>query len=91
LKISRNADEKKKRKINKPPIFKGERKEVKGFLTIVNMNFEDTPEDFPEDRSKVRFKTSFLKGDPLNWASNLQDNEDLLIDNLDNFKKELKS
>jgi len=79
-----------KRKVSKPPIFNGERKELKGFLTIVNMNFEDTPDDFPDDRSKVRFITSFLRGDPLNWASNLWDNEDPLIDNLNNFKRELK-
>jgi len=79
-----------KRKVSKPPIFNGERKELKGFLTIVNMNFEDTLDDFPDDRSKVRFITSFIRGDPLNWVSNLWDNEDPLIDNLDNFKRELK-
>ena len=79
-----------KRKVSKPPIFNGERKELKGFLTIVNMNFEDTLDDFPDDRSKVRFITSFLRGDPLNWASNLWDNEDPLIDNLNNFKGNLK-
>ncbi|OUM62325.1 hypothetical protein PIROE2DRAFT_11426 [Piromyces sp. E2] len=38
------------------------------FLTIVNMNFEDTPDAFPNERSKTRFVTSFLKGDPLDWA-----------------------
>jgi len=54
-----------KRKVSKPPIFNGERKELKGFLTIVNMNFEDTPDEFPDDRSKVRFITSFLRGDQL--------------------------
>ncbi|MBE6133033.1 MAG: hypothetical protein E7180_06615 [Erysipelotrichaceae bacterium] len=78
-----------KKRVNKPPIFSGVRKELKGFLTIVDLNFEDEPEDFPDDKSKIRFIMSYLAGDPLDWASNLKNNNDPLIEDVEEFKKEL--
>jgi len=80
-----------KKRVNKPPIFSGVRKELKGFLTIVDLNFEDEPEDFPDDRSKIRFIMSYLSGDSLDWASNLKKNNDPLIEDVEDFKKELTS
>jgi len=62
-----------KRKINKPPPFSGIRKELKGFLTIVDLNFEDNSEAFADDTAKVRFIVSYLRGDPLLWAANLKE------------------
>ena len=86
-----NMAEPQKRKINKPPPFSGIRKELKGFLTIVDLNFEDDPESFADDRAKVRFIMSYLAGDPLIWAANLRDSNSPLLEDLAEFKKELRA
>ena len=84
------AEQQVRRKINKPPIFSGIRKDLKGFLTIVDLNFENDPDSFPDDRSKTRFIISYLAGDPLDWAANLRDNNDPLLENLADFRRELR-
>jgi len=61
-----------KKKINKPPVFSGIRNELKGFLTVVDLNFENDPDLFADDRAKIRYIISFLSGDPLIWAANLR-------------------
>jgi len=48
-------------RINNPPKFNDNRRDLEGFLTVVELTFEDEPERFIEDRKRIRFIMSFFE------------------------------
>ena len=76
--------------INDPPLFSGSSKDLDGFLTRIELAIEVNPRRFPDDRRKVMFVISYLTGKALNWASCLRRNNNPVLDNYDNFIRELR-
>ena len=77
--------------INKPPSFSGRKCDLEGFLTRAELAMESRPNQFHDDSAKVRFLMSYMLGKPLEWVSLLRKNNSPLLNNYDDFVKELKS
>ena len=77
--------------VNKPPSFTGRKQELEGFLTRAELAMESKPNQFQDDRTKVRFLMSYMLGKPLEWVSCLRRNNSPLLNSYDGFVRELKS
>jgi len=75
--------------INDSPLFSGSTKDLDGFLTRVELAFEVNPHRFPDDRRRVMFVISYLKGKVLNWASCYRRYNNPVLGNYGNFIAEL--
>lgn len=55
-------------KIREPDTFDGsEPKKLRPFLVQLTLNYQDHPHAFPDDRAKVIYAISYLKGNALAW------------------------
>ena len=94
---SRRANESSSRtRVREPDTFDGtDAKKLRAFLVQCELNFQDCPRAFNEDRAKVTFAQSYLKGMALEWFEpNLlgdvaPDQRPLWMDNWREFLAEL--
>jgi len=77
--------------INKPPSFTGKKHDLEGFLTRAELAMESKPNQFGNDRAKVRFLMSYMLGKPLEWVACLRRNNSPILNNYQSFVKELKT
>jgi len=77
--------------INKPPSFTGRKCDLEGFLTRAELAMESRPNQFISDAAKVRFLMSYMLGKPLEWVSLLRKNNSPLLNDYEEFVRELKS
>jgi len=77
--------------INKPPSFTGKKYELEGFLTRADLAMESRPNQFIGDVAKIRFLMSYMLGKPLEWVSCLRKNNSPILNNYEEFIKELKT
>ena len=54
--------------VNKPPSFTRRNQDLEGFLTMVELAMESKPNQFQDERSKVRFLMSCMLGKSLEWG-----------------------
>jgi len=76
--------------INDPPVFSGNKRELNGFLTRVELVINAHPQRFINDAMRVNFVISYLNGKALNWASCLRRNNNPVLGNYGNFIAELR-
>ena len=76
--------------INDPPVFSGNKRELDGFLTRVELAINAHPQRFTDDAMRVNFIISYLNGKALNWASCLRRNNNAVLNNLGQFVTELR-
>jgi len=76
--------------INDPPVFSGNKRELDGFLTRVELAINAHPQRFMNDAMRVNFVISYLSGKALNWASCLRRNNNAVLNNLRQFLTELR-
>lgn len=72
-------------RINNPPKFYGNRKDLEGFLTRVELAFEDEPARFNDDGKKIRFIMSFFEDKALKWATMLRREHNPILNSLEEF------
>ena len=77
--------------INKPPSFTGRKCDLEGFLTRAELAMESRPNQFNNGATRVRFLMSYMLGKPLEWVSLLRRNNSPLLNDYDEFVRELKS
>ena len=58
-------------KIEPPPMFGGDRKELLPFLSKCRLKFQMTAADFPTEKDKVMYAGSRLEGTPFAWSDPL--------------------
>jgi len=81
--------------VNDPPVFSGNKfsgnkRELDGFLTRVELAINAHPQRFINDAMRVNFVISYLNGKALNWASCLRRNNNAILNNLEQFLAELR-
>ena len=54
-------------KVADPPMFKGDQKELEGWITACRLKFAGQPSRFPKESAKVIFAASHLAGPPKSW------------------------
>ena len=67
--LSLHAQTKKEPDINNPPMYEGDQKTLETWITACNLKFVGQPSRFPDERQKLVFATSYLKGPPLSWIN----------------------
>lgn len=67
-------------KMEKPPVFTGDRKTLQGFLTKCRAYFQHYPDSFKEEIDKIMFAGYRLDGDAMSWY------EPLLRDHLEHIE-----
>jgi len=67
--VKDNNNNNREERINNPPKFYGNRKDLEGFLTRVELTFEDEPEKFVENRKRIRFIMSFFEDKAVTWLN----------------------
>ena len=78
-------------RINNPPKFYGNRKDLEGFLTRVELTFEDEPERFLDDRKRIRFIMSFFEDKTLRWAMILRRENNPILNDFEGFIQGLRA
>ena len=76
--------------VNDPPVFSGNKRELDGFLTRVELSINAHLQRFINDAVRVNFVISYLNGKALNWASCLRRNNNAILNNLEQFLAELR-
>jgi hypothetical protein len=76
-------------KLNKPPEFDGrDKRTANTFLTHLQLHFLATPHLFPNDRSKVLFASTYLRGHAFAWIEpHLLKQDDPIIQSWDAFQE----
>jgi hypothetical protein len=76
-------------KLNKPPEFDGrDKKAANTFLTHLQLHFLATPHLFPDDRSKVLFASTYLRGPAFAWIEpHFLKKDDPIIQSWDAFQE----
>ena len=76
--------------VNDPPVFSGNKRELDGFLTRVELAINAHPQRFISDAMRVNFVISYLNGKALNWASCLRRNNNAILNNLEHLEETLE-
>ena len=58
-------------KVADPPMFKGDQRELEGWIIACRLKFAGQRSRFPDESAKVIFAASFLEGPPKNWVQPL--------------------
>lgn len=71
-----------------PERFNGDPQKAQTFLTQCSLHFMCRPTIFPDAQSCVAFILSYLSGDAASWSMPIVTNDDPVLYNLEDFKKE---
>ena len=93
----RNDDHSAKTKVREPDTFDGtEPRKLRAFLVQCELNFQSRPSTYRNDRTKITFAQSYLKGMALEWfepdllSSDAPDDRPLWMDDYTEFMTELQ-
>lgn len=80
-------------RMSDPEPFDGRRSQVKNFLSHIRLVIHAQPSRFPDDRAKVVYTGSFLRGTAYSWFQPIVDREDghPLLDDFPKFSKNLEA
>jgi hypothetical protein len=72
-------------KVNPPDQFFGEKEKMETFLAQLQLSFQLQSSRFPDDKTKILFAVSYMKGTAFNWALPYIQTDHTLLTNYEEF------